>query len=208
MLLVCLLCCQIAELQNEVLTLRASHAAATNAPSSTAATGAAAAAAFGSAEQQLLQQQLMLSLAADNARLAVALAELMQGQDSLQEVLQQQQQLGDSSGSLAALRTEAGTTQAVEVQRQQRLQLLVSQLVMVQEQVAGAAKLSELQRDQLEQRQQQLLQLTADLAELQQQYGQLQREHLQQAKAAVLSAVMAAAEPGSAAVVQVSWTGC
>jgi uncharacterized protein YdcH (DUF465 family) len=132
----------------------------------------------------------MLSMAADNARLAVALAELMEEID----MLQQQQAHGNN-----------GHIEVPEL-RQQRLQLLVSQLVVARDQAAGAANLSELQQEQLALQQQQLAQAAADLAAVQQQHAQLQRQHLQQAQAAVVAAVMAAAEPGSAAVTQVRLT--
>jgi hypothetical protein len=181
---------QVAELQQKVLALRASQAATTpRSPTAAQATGTAGADSSGSSEQQLQQQQLMLSMAADNARLAVALAELMEETDRLQ----QQQQL--AHGSIAA-------PQMPELY-QQRLQLLVSQLVVARDQAAGAANHSALQQEQLALQQQQLAQTAADLVATQQQYAQLQRQHLQQAQAAVVAAVMAAAEPGSAAVAQV-----
>jgi hypothetical protein len=181
---------QVTELQEEILALRAAQASTPRSPAAAPAATAAADKSPGSPEQHLQQQQLTLSMAADNARLAVALAELMEELD----MLQQQQSYGSN--------------RAMDVPelRQQRLQLLVSQLVVARDQAAGAANLSELQQEQLVLQQQQLAQAAADVAAMQQQYAQLQRQHLQQAQAAVVAAVMAAAEPGSAAVAQVRLT--
>jgi hypothetical protein len=178
-------CCQAKHqlLQEEHSQLLAAKSAPTSA-------AAAAGDASCSADQQLQQQQLMLSMAADNARLAVALAELMEDVDRLQG---QQQQ----TGSTAAVYAEAPEV------NQQRLQLLVSQLVVARDQAAEAANLSEQQQEQLTAQQQQLAQAAAELAAVQQQHAQLQRQHLQQAQAAVVAAVMAAAEQGSPSVAQV-----
>lgn len=139
-------------------------------------------------QQRLLRQQLM-SLAANNARLAVALAET-----SLEQ--QQQQHSADASSAAAAAHA-AGSWQEQQQQEQRlQLQLLASQLAVVRDQVAAAAKLSEQQQGRIQDQQRQLLELLSQLAALQQQHAAAlagQCEQQQADKSAVMLAESMAA---------------
>lgn len=174
---------QVVQLEEELLRLKATqqegstavaqHDTAASQPGSTAPTVGDAAAntdaaaapagttkvalAAAQEQQRLLRQQLM-SLAADNAHLAVALAETS---------LEQQQHNADASSAAAA--QADGSWQ--EQQQEQRLQLLASQLAVVRDQVTAAAKLSEQQRGRIQDQQSQLLELLSQLAALQQQHA-------------------------------------
>jgi hypothetical protein len=162
---------QVVELQDELAQLRskqladsAQHAAARPTAQGAATAGTAAdagaadaAAAKAAQEHQLLQEQL-LNLAADNAHLAVALAET---------VLSQHQQGAPPAAAAAAAdgRSDDGSRQ------QQRLQLLLSQLVAVKDQVAAAHELSQQQQGVIKTQQQRLLELLQALATLQQEHA-------------------------------------
>lgn len=137
-------------------------------------------------QQRLLRQQLM-SLAANNARLAVALAETS---------LEQQQQQHSADASSAAAAAHAAGSWQEQQQQEQRLQLLSSQLAVVRDQVAAAAKLSEQQQGRIRDQQRQLLELLSQLAALQQQHAAAlagQCEQQQADKSAVMLAESMAA---------------
>jgi hypothetical protein len=122
-----------------------------------------------SQEQQRLLRQQLVALAADNARLAVALAESaleqqqherpLAGQGGMQEQ-QQKQRLQQEQQQQQRLQQEE--------QQEQRLQLLVGQLVSVRDQAAAAAALSEQQQRRIREQQEQLLELLQVMAALQQ----------------------------------------
>jgi hypothetical protein len=165
---------QVVELQDELGRLRstqlgdtAQHATAQPPTQGAAAAGGAAdagadAAATKAAQEQLLLREQLLNLAADNAHLAVALA----------ETVLMQHQHGEGASAKAAATTSADDGSSSDSSRQkQRLQLLLSQLVAVKDQVAAAQELSQQQRSVIKSQQRRLLELLQALATLQQEHA-------------------------------------
>lgn len=163
---ICLCVRQVNELEAEVERLRAAQAttvaAATRTPATSASDLAKDAALRGAKEQQLVLRQQLVALAADNARLAVALAEAN---------LQQQQQDQSLQSSQPTVLKPASCEDPE--QHEQRLQLLVSQLSLVRDQTAAAEALSEQQQSKITQQHRQLLQALQDLNDLQQEHAAL-----------------------------------
>lgn len=186
---------QIKKLQDELLSARQAAATAAN--------------SVIQQQDDTVQKQQLLALAADNARLAVALAESMAETGSLKKHQLQEQGHNksssrspqDASPSVRVAATNADAEVHAAALQHQRLELLVSQLATARDQVADAASQSNQQQQLLQQQGEEMLTLRQQLLLVQEKYAQLQQSFLQRQE----PADAAAAAPAAVAQVRDGW---